>query len=418
MHASVKNVALALALAGLSSAQTFSKCNPVKGDKCSPNPAFGGSDTLSFKSASKIDDIEGFFEVDGGIKYDPKYEQLSFEGDKGMKMSIFEEKHAPTLYSHDFLFFGHVEVELRAAPGAGIITSVVLQSDTLDEIDWEWIGNEPDHVQTNVFFQGIENYNHGGDHPISNAMSEFHTYAIDWTPEKIVWSINGNVVREHLPSSGVFPQTPCQLRIGTWVGGKGDPNGDAKDRIAWAGGLAQWDQAPFNAYYRRIQIIDYAGGYDAATKYEYTNTEGTWESIKVTGGKKVGFPGEHPPTKNNNEILESSSEIESATSTAAPSTTVTKTKVTTTAAPTSSEVSSAIETETSSEISSELPSETESSSIAVRTTTVTSATTAPSSSAAPAEEEEEEETVPSGAASLQRSGLFLGAALLAGALML
>lgn len=411
MHASVKNVALALAFAGLSSAQTFSKCNPVKGDKCSPNPAFGGSDTINFKSASKIDDIEGFFEVDGGIKYDPKYDQLSFDGDKGMKMSIFEEKHAPTLYSHDFLFFGHVEVELRAAPGAGIITSVVLQSDTLDEIDWEWIGNEPDHVQTNVFFQGIENYNFGGDHPISNAMSEFHTYAIDWTPEKIVWSINGAVVREHLPSTGVFPQTPCQLRIGTWVGGKGDPNGEAKGRIEWAGGLAQWDQAPFNAYYRRIQVIDYAGGYDAATKYEYTNNKGTWESIKVTGGKKVGFPGEHPPTKNNNEILESSEISSVVSSTVAPTSTVTKTKVSTTAAPTTSEVSSALETETSSEISSELPSETESSSIAVRTTSTT-AVSSPSASAAPAEDE------PAGAASLQRGGLLLGAALFAGALML
>ncbi|KAH6686646.1 family 16 glycosyl hydrolase [Plectosphaerella plurivora] len=418
MHASVKNVALALAFAGLSSAQTFSKCNPVKGDKCTPNPAFGAKDTLDLKAAAKIDDIEGFFEVDGGIKYDPKYEQLSFDGANGMKMSIFEEKHAPTLYSHDFLFFGHVEVELRAAPGAGIITSVVLQSDTLDEIDWEWIGNEPDHVQTNVFFQGIENYNFGGDHPISNAMSEFHTYAIDWTPEKIVWSINGQVVREHLPSTGVFPQTPCQLRIGTWVGGKGDPNGEAKGRIEWAGGLAQWDQAPFNAYYRRIQVIDYAGGYDAATKYEYTNTEGTWESIKVTGGKKVGFPGEHPPTKNNQEILESSSEIESATSTAAPTTTVTKVKVSTTAAPkTSSEVSSAIETEASSEISSELPSETESSSIAVRTATTTVVSTTPSASASAAAAEDEED-VPAGAASLQRGGLLLGAALFAGALML
>lgn len=32
MHASIKNMALAMAFAGLSSAQTFSECNPVKGD--------------------------------------------------------------------------------------------------------------------------------------------------------------------------------------------------------------------------------------------------------------------------------------------------------------------------------------------------------------------------------------------------
>lgn len=45
--------------------------------------------------------------------------------------------------------FGKVDIELQAAPGAGIVSSFVLQSDTLDEIDWEWLGADPDEVQSN-----------------------------------------------------------------------------------------------------------------------------------------------------------------------------------------------------------------------------------------------------------------------------
>jgi beta-glucanase (GH16 family) len=46
--------------------------------------------------------------------------------------------------------FGKVEVAMKAAPGAGIVSSVVLQSDTLDEIDWEWLGADPDEVQVSA----------------------------------------------------------------------------------------------------------------------------------------------------------------------------------------------------------------------------------------------------------------------------
>jgi hypothetical protein len=45
--------------------------------------------------------------------------------------------------------FGKVEFTAKAAPGAGIVSSFVLQSDTLVEIDWEWLGADPNEVQSN-----------------------------------------------------------------------------------------------------------------------------------------------------------------------------------------------------------------------------------------------------------------------------
>jgi hypothetical protein len=62
--------------------------------------------------------------------------------------------------------FGKVEAVVKAAPGAGIVSSVVLQSDDRDEIDWEWVGSDSEQVQTNYFGKGITgSYNRGAFNP-------------------------------------------------------------------------------------------------------------------------------------------------------------------------------------------------------------------------------------------------------------
>lgn len=50
--------------------------------------------------------------------------------------TISKGSDAPTITSNRYLFFGSVEVEMQVAPGTGVVTSFVLQSDDLDEVDW------------------------------------------------------------------------------------------------------------------------------------------------------------------------------------------------------------------------------------------------------------------------------------------
>jgi hypothetical protein len=45
---------------------------------------------------------------------------------------------------------------MKAAPGAGIVSSFVMQSDDLDEIDWEWIGSDTAQVQSKFPFHVYE----------------------------------------------------------------------------------------------------------------------------------------------------------------------------------------------------------------------------------------------------------------------
>ncbi|KAK1723084.1 concanavalin A-like lectin/glucanase domain-containing protein [Colletotrichum acutatum] len=285
----MRYAALTLAAAGLASAQTFSACNPVKGDTCPANTAFGGEASYDFRTSKNMNDLESFFIVDGGIKYNPKV--LSFSADTGCEMTIFEESNAPTLTSKNYLFFGKVEVELQAAPGRGIVTSIVLQSDALDEIDWEFVGADQTHVQTNFYALGVNDYTRARYYEVPfNPMTSFHTYTIEWTKESIVFSIDGKVYRTATPAEGNYPQTPMQLKLGTWVGGKGTAQGT----IDWAGGLAQWNQAPFAGHYRSLKVWDYAGGDKAGAKqYEYSKgSDGKWQTIQIIGaGEKSGSSG-------------------------------------------------------------------------------------------------------------------------------
>lgn len=61
-------------------------------------------------------------------------------GSQGAEFSMAQEGQAPTIASDFYVLFARVEVKMKAAPGQGIVSSVVMESDDLDEIDWEWLG--------------------------------------------------------------------------------------------------------------------------------------------------------------------------------------------------------------------------------------------------------------------------------------
>ncbi|CRK21041.1 hypothetical protein BN1708_003390 [Verticillium longisporum] len=172
----------------------------------------------------------------------------------------------------------------------GIVTSIVLQSKDLDEIDWEWTGGDNANVQTNYFSKGdTTTYDRGGKHAVANPLSQFHKYGIVWNQNKINWTIDGAVVRT-LNAADVgekYPQTPMQIKIGTWpAGNKNTPKGT----VEWAGGYSDYEKAPFIGYYQNCKIVDYAGGNDAssgtpnAKEYVYGDKSGKWQSIKIVTG--------------------------------------------------------------------------------------------------------------------------------------
>lgn len=265
-------IATIAALISPSTAQTYSSCNPTTQSGCAPNPALGRSLTVNF-----ADGESDQFTASSNPTY----------GSDGAVFTVAGSGQAPTLTSKWYIMFGKYSVTMKAAPGTGIVSSAVLQSDTLDEIDWEWLGGRNDEVQSNYFGKGqTTTYDRAAVHAITNTQSEFHTYTVEWTKDQIVWSINDKTIRvlNAGDAQGQYPQTPMQLKLGSWAGG--DP-ANSEGTISWAGGAVDYSAGPFSMYVSSVSIVDYSTG----SAYSYGDTSGTWESIDSTGGEINGNSG-------------------------------------------------------------------------------------------------------------------------------
>mgnify|MGYP000866499146 CR=1 FL=1 len=127
---------------------------------------------------------------------------------------------------------------------------------------------------------------------------DFHKYAVEWTETKVVFFIDDKVVKTmyvgDIPS-GSWPQTPMQVKLGTWAVTEDSDAGE----VSWAGGVPDWDaDAPFTAYFRKVEVQDYAGWcaeVDGDVKYSYDERMGGWQDIKIGGCAKKMSPGMYTP---------------------------------------------------------------------------------------------------------------------------
>lgn len=205
-------------------------------------------------------------------------------GRDGASFTVAKGGDAPQLASVFYIMFGRVEVTMKAAPGKGIVSSLVLLSDTLDEIDMEWLGADSNTVQTNYFSKGAASgYNRGEFNPAANNQAEWITYTIDWTADRIIWYVGKTVIRtlRYNDANGQYPQTPMQVKFGAWSGGDWS---NSPGTIEWARGPTDYSQGPFSMHVRSAVITDYSTG----KTYTYGDNSGTWQSIRSDGGKING----------------------------------------------------------------------------------------------------------------------------------
>ncbi|KAI4252039.1 MAG: hypothetical protein L6R42_008142, partial [Xanthoria sp. 1 TBL-2021] len=247
-------------------AQTYTTCNPLTSGSCPADPALGRSVNIDF-----TDGPSDSFTPQGNPTYDSN----------GASFTVAKPGDSPQLTSKWYIMFGHVEFQVKPAPGVGIVSSAVLQSDALDEIDWEWVGGDNNQAQSNYFSKGqTTTYNRGAFHPDPNNQASFRTYTIDWTAAQIAWQIDGKTVRTLTPegAQGQYPQTPMMVKMGSWSGGD---SANQPGTIAWAGGPTAYGNGPFSMVVKSVTVTDYSTG----TQYSYSGTTGTWQSIQSQGGK-------------------------------------------------------------------------------------------------------------------------------------
>ncbi|KAI5207824.1 concanavalin A-like lectin/glucanase [Aureobasidium subglaciale] len=205
-------------------------------------------------------------------------------GAKGAEFTVSKRFESPQLWTNFYIHYGKVEIVAQVAPGTGIVSSAVLMSDDLDEIDWEWSGNNFRDIagkgQNNYYGKGIVgDYDRGSFFSVASPQTQFHTYTIDWTATQLTWSVDGTAVRTLYAAntdsgSHQYPQTPSKFQIGIWAGG--DP-GNAWGTVDWAGGYTDFTKAPFTYYVKSVKITNYNPAY----AYNWTDNSGSSKSIKI-----------------------------------------------------------------------------------------------------------------------------------------
>ncbi|KAI4099237.1 MAG: hypothetical protein L6R37_006039 [Teloschistes peruensis] len=294
-------LAAAIALTGQTNAQVTTSCDPTKGicpnDKglAAPNYAIDFTSVKTLPSEWTLADSEN-------ITLGPQGAEFAFE----------KRYDSPTMWTDFKFFFGRIEFVVKAAAGTGIVSSMVLLSGDLDEIDWEFLGGVTSTIQTNYFGKGYTGtYNRSTTPAVTSPQTTFHTYAIDWSPTALVWSIDGAAVRilkaaDADGNGSQYPQTPMKVSLSLWDAG--DPDAATQ---GWGGGVTPIPPPePYVMYVKSVKIWNT----NPAQQYKYTDQSGSYNSIKLIQEPIV--------SSSSSQISSQSTKTLSLGSTSAPSSTV------------------------------------------------------------------------------------------------
>ncbi|KAH7380787.1 concanavalin A-like lectin/glucanase domain-containing protein [Pyrenochaeta sp. MPI-SDFR-AT-0127] len=259
---------VALLFAAQTLAQTTTSCNPTL--KTCPADAGLSSTTYTHDFTQGADDANWNMTA-SGVTYTSS----------GAEFTITKSGDAPTLQSKWHILFGRVSFHMRSAAGTGIVSSAILQSSDLDEVDWEWLGGNTKQVQTNYFGKGnTTSYDRAVWSPVTDPQTVTRNYTILWTSSATTWYIDGTLIRTLAYADALggknYPQTPMNVRIGSWSGG--DPAND-EGTIEWSGGETNYNDAPFTMYLEKVEVVNDT----PASSYTYGDMSGSYESIEVDG---------------------------------------------------------------------------------------------------------------------------------------
>ncbi|CAK3946077.1 glycoside hydrolase family 16 [Lecanosticta acicola] len=206
------------------------------------------------------------------------------------------------LTSTHYVWYGKVSATMTSSQGQGVVTAFILMSDVKDEIDFEFVGNDVSSAQSNFYWQGVTDYNNMNPLNVSDTRQNTHTYTIDWQPDQLTWSIDGNVMRTLKKSDTwnsstnaySYPQTPARVQLSLWPAGL---QSNGQGTVEWAGGLVNWNSNYMqNGYYYAmvkdvsVECYNPPDGFsnNFGTKaYYYQNRAGTNNTVAIGNNNTI-----------------------------------------------------------------------------------------------------------------------------------
>ncbi|KAJ3251565.1 hypothetical protein HK103_002244 [Boothiomyces macroporosus] len=248
------------------------------------------SQTIDFSDTSRIFDMGGLptlTDIKGldvsryDMTMDYNSQNIKIIPGSGVRLDLTPNKAGgdpvgTRMSSTRFMQYGKVSAVLKAPAVSGIVITFISMGPQLpdpnvdlsyvdpsggDEIDWELLGSDPLHAESNIFYRGIPEYGiRSGTHPLSNNITEFHKYTIDWKHDLINFLIDDQLVRTYYKNSTLatdsrsateqfFPNRAGKFQISIW----------SQASNTWAGGAAKFANGvdSYSAYYKSIEVECY-----------------------------------------------------------------------------------------------------------------------------------------------------------------
>ena len=119
-----------------------------------------------------------------------------------------------------------VRAKMNAPIPAGVVGGIFLYAPPAgtnnaphDEIDFELLGNDPNHVWTNIYGNEPLGAGHPATHSYaSGSATDYHTYQIRWLPNQVSWYLDDALIRTVTNQSPV-PAGPMYVHLNMWVPG-------------------------------------------------------------------------------------------------------------------------------------------------------------------------------------------------------
>jgi beta-glucanase (GH16 family) len=133
-------------------------CNPLTSysmESCAPSPVC--VDKKYNFDISKDDMIVHSQFLGNASKYDWMYSGYPKIDDENNLVMKMPEGSSTLVANNHYIWYGKVKGKMKSGRGQGVITSFILMSDVLDEIDFEFVGDDLHQVESNYYFQGVLN---------------------------------------------------------------------------------------------------------------------------------------------------------------------------------------------------------------------------------------------------------------------
>ena len=173
------------------------------------------------------------------------------------KNSASAPVYGAELYSLERIHFGKFVIHMKMVSLPGVVSSFFTYDNESwqgegrpwREIDFETIGSHPDLLQTNLITGTASDRVHSEKTTAVKDIESFHTYTLEWTPDSIVWKVNGETVRTDLAKDSKqtrdMSDTPQTYRSNIWI----------SEVIDWVG---EFDEKQLPKY----QVIDWIEFYE------------------------------------------------------------------------------------------------------------------------------------------------------------